>query len=107
MPEWLPSWITPQLLTSMVVIFVVLNLIAVGALYLILLERKLAAWIQESWSLPPAYTVTCPADPEKAEATCALAGKAYVARHRGWFATVSRDTARAPRWWPGRLRKSA
>ena len=47
MPEWVPSWITPQLLTSVLVIFVVLNLIALGSLYLILLERKLAAWIQD------------------------------------------------------------
>ncbi len=47
MPQWLPSWITPQLLTSLLVIFVVLNLIAVGALYLILLERRVAAWIQD------------------------------------------------------------
>ncbi len=47
MPEWLPSWITPQLLTSVLVIFLVLNLIAVGALYLILLERKVCAWMQD------------------------------------------------------------
>lgn len=31
----------------MIVIFVVLNMIAVGALYLILLERRVAAWIQD------------------------------------------------------------
>ena len=37
MPAWLPSFITPQLITSLIVIFVVLNTIAVGALYLILL----------------------------------------------------------------------
>ncbi len=47
MPEWVPSWITPQLLTSVLVIFVVLNLIALGSLYLILLERKVAAWMQD------------------------------------------------------------
>ena len=47
MPDWLPSWVTPQLMTSMVVIFVVVNTIAVGALYLILLERRVAAWIQD------------------------------------------------------------
>ena len=70
-----------------------------------LTQEQLAAWMQQAWSLPPAYTVTYPADPEKAEATCALAGKTYVARHRGWLATVSRDTATAPRWW--RLRRSA
>ncbi len=43
MPAWLPSWVTPQLLTSMLVIFIVLNTIAVGAMYLILLERRVAA----------------------------------------------------------------
>jgi NADH-quinone oxidoreductase subunit H len=32
---------------SMLVIFIVLNTIAVGALYLILLERRVAAWIQD------------------------------------------------------------
>jgi len=47
MPAWLPSWVTPQLLMSMLVIFMVLNAIAVGALYLILLERRVAAWIQD------------------------------------------------------------
>ena len=47
MPGWLPSWVSPQLMMSMVVIFVVINTIAVGALYLILLERRVAAWIQD------------------------------------------------------------
>ncbi len=47
MPAWLPSWVTPQLITSCIVIFIVLNTIAVGALYLILLERRVAAWIQD------------------------------------------------------------
>ena len=47
MPAWLPSWVTPQLLTSLIVIFIVLNTIVVGALYLILLERRVAAWIQD------------------------------------------------------------
>jgi len=47
MPAWLPSWVTPQLMMSMLVIFIVLNTIAVGALYLILLERRVAAWIQD------------------------------------------------------------
>ena len=47
MPDWLPSWITPQLIASFIVIFTMVNMIAVGALYLILLERKVAAWIQD------------------------------------------------------------
>ena len=47
MPAWLPSWVTPQLMMSMLVIFVVVNSIADGALYLILLDRRGAAWIQD------------------------------------------------------------
>ncbi len=31
---------------------------------------QIAAWMRESWSLLPAYTVTCHADPVKAENTC-------------------------------------
>ena len=54
---------------------------------------QIAAWMQESWSLLPAYTVTYPADPVKAENTCARAAKTYVARHRGWFATAGQATA--------------
>ncbi len=47
MPDWLPQFITPQLLVSVGVILVIIHLIAVGALYLVLLERKLSAWIQD------------------------------------------------------------
>ena len=47
MPGWLPQFITPQLITSVIVIFVVMNLITVAALYLVLLERKLSAWMQD------------------------------------------------------------
>ncbi len=47
MPDWLPSWITPQLIASFVVILIMVHVIAVGALYLILLERKVCAWIQD------------------------------------------------------------
>ena len=47
MPDWLPEFITPQLITSVIVIVVIINLIVVGALYLVLLERKLSAWIQD------------------------------------------------------------
>ena len=59
---------------------------------------QMAAWMRESWSLLPAYTVTCHADPVKAENTCARAAKTYVARHRGWFATAGQATAKARRW---------
>ena len=47
MPDWLPQFITPQLIVSVGVILVIIHLIAVGALYLVLLERKLSAWIQD------------------------------------------------------------
>ena len=59
---------------------------------------QIAAWMRESWSLPPAYTVTCHADPVKAEDTCARAAKAYVARHRGRFDTADQATAKGRRW---------
>ncbi len=45
MSQWIADH--AQLVTSVVVIFVFVNLIAVGALYLILLERKLSAWMQD------------------------------------------------------------
>ena len=47
MPDWLPEFITPQLIASVTVILVIIHLIAVGALYLVLLERKLSAWMQD------------------------------------------------------------
>ncbi|MHC4218334.1 MAG: NADH-quinone oxidoreductase subunit NuoH [Planctomycetota bacterium] len=47
MPEWMPVWVTPQLITSLVVILVLICCLSVGALYLILLERRVAAWIQD------------------------------------------------------------
>ena len=47
MPDWLPEFITPQLIVSVGVILVIIHLIAVGALYLVLLERKLSAWMQD------------------------------------------------------------
>ena len=43
----MPEWITPQLITSLVVILVLIGLLAGGALYLIYLERRVAAWIQD------------------------------------------------------------
>ena len=59
---------------------------------------QIAAWMRESWSLPPAYTVTCHADPVKAEDTWAGAAKVYLARHRGWLGTARQATAKARRW---------
>ena len=47
MPDWLPDFITPQLIASVTVIVVVVHIILVGALYLILLERKVSAWVQD------------------------------------------------------------
>ncbi len=47
MPGWMPAFVTPQLVTSLVVILIVIHVIALGAMYLVLLERKLAAWIQD------------------------------------------------------------
>ncbi len=65
-----------------------------------LTPEQIAAWMRESWEGPPAYRVTYPADPVLAEETAARAGKAYVARHRGWFATASGPvTAKGYRWW--------
>ena len=41
------SFLTPQFITSLIVVLVLVHVIAVGALYLILLERKLSAWMQD------------------------------------------------------------
>jgi NADH-quinone oxidoreductase subunit H len=47
MPEWMPDWVTPQLITSLIVILVIVSLLSGGSLYLILLERRVAAWVQD------------------------------------------------------------
>ncbi len=47
MPHWVPTFITPQLLTSVVVILVILHLALGLAAYFILLERKVCAWVQD------------------------------------------------------------
>jgi NADH-quinone oxidoreductase subunit H len=47
MPTWVPTFITPQLLTSVVVILVILHLALGAAAYFILLERKVCAWVQD------------------------------------------------------------
>ncbi len=47
MPAWVPDFVTPQLITSAIVIVVIIHVIAVGAMYLILLERRLCAWVQD------------------------------------------------------------
>jgi NADH-quinone oxidoreductase subunit H len=47
MPDWIPTFITPQLLTSVVVILVILHLALGAAAYFILLERKVSAWVQD------------------------------------------------------------
>jgi len=47
MPDWVPTFITPQLLTSVVVILVIFHLALGAAAYFILLERKVSAWVQD------------------------------------------------------------
>jgi NADH-quinone oxidoreductase subunit H len=47
MPTWIPEFITPQLITSVVVIVLVLHLALGLAAYFILLERKVCAWVQD------------------------------------------------------------
>lgn len=47
LPDWLPAFITPQLITSVTVIVLVIHVILGGAAYLILLERKVCAWVQD------------------------------------------------------------
>ena len=47
MPEWLPTFVTPQLITSVIVVVLVLHLALVAAAYFILLERKVCAWVQD------------------------------------------------------------
>jgi NADH-quinone oxidoreductase subunit H len=47
MPDWVPTFITPQLLTSVVVILVILHLALGAAAYFVLLERKVCAWVQD------------------------------------------------------------
>ena len=47
MPAWMPDFVTPQFIVSLVVIVAMIHVIALGALYLVLLERKLSAWMQD------------------------------------------------------------
>jgi NADH-quinone oxidoreductase subunit H len=43
----MPSWVTDQLITSAIVIFVVVHVILITVAYLIYLERKISAYIQD------------------------------------------------------------
>lgn len=45
--DWLPEFVTPQLIASVTVIVVMIHIILIGALYLVLLERKLSAFAQD------------------------------------------------------------
>lgn len=47
LPFEIPSWITPQLVVSAIVIFTILHLCLGASAYFILLERKVAAWVQD------------------------------------------------------------
>ena len=47
MPDFLADIMTPQFITSLIVIFVIIHVCLVGAAYFIYLERRVAAWIQD------------------------------------------------------------
>ena len=47
MPDWMPEFVTPQLVASLVVILIIIHLLLGAAAYLILLERKVCAWVQD------------------------------------------------------------
>ena len=47
LPFALPAWLTPQLMTSALVIVIVLHVALGAAAYGIWLERKLSAWVQD------------------------------------------------------------
>lgn len=47
LPFEIPAWVTPQLVTSALVIFGILHLCLGASAYFILLERKVAAWVQD------------------------------------------------------------
>jgi hypothetical protein len=72
-------------------------------------QDQIAAWVQEAWTLPPAYRLTRPGDPTTAALTLHEAARVYHADRRGWLATAQRATAKAPRLFfqLTQLRKSA
>ncbi|MHC5002735.1 MAG: NADH-quinone oxidoreductase subunit NuoH [Planctomycetota bacterium] len=47
MSEWIPDFVTPQLITSVIVILIIVHAMLGASAYLILLERKLSAWMQD------------------------------------------------------------
>ena len=47
LPFALPEFVTPQLIASAITIFTVLHIALISAAYLILLERKICAWVQD------------------------------------------------------------
>jgi len=47
MPTWMPTFLTPQVITSIVVIVFILHLSLGASAYMILLERKVSAWVQD------------------------------------------------------------
>jgi NADH-quinone oxidoreductase subunit H len=47
MPDWMPDFITPQLIASVITIIVMIHVMLGGSAYLILLERKICAWTQD------------------------------------------------------------
>lgn len=49
MPDWMPEFVTPQFIVSMIVLVTVLHIALGLAAYFILLERKLSAWMQDRY----------------------------------------------------------
>ena len=49
MPDWMPEFVTPQLIVSLLVLVTVLHVALGLAAYFILAERKLSAWMQDRY----------------------------------------------------------
>ena len=65
----MPAWITPQLITSVLVILLLVHVLLGASAYLILLERKISAWAAGSRRSEPRRTAgVAPADRRRAEA---------------------------------------
>ena len=47
MPSWVPAFITPQLIVSVVTLFVMVHVILISVAYLVQAERKVSAYIQD------------------------------------------------------------
>lgn len=47
MPSWMPGFITPQFIVSVITLFVVVHVILISVAYLVMAERKVSAYIQD------------------------------------------------------------